>query len=129
MADYTIKNLGEIEDMASQFGMDGMEARFARKPLELESTGLSYQRVGPKVRVPFGHTHQDQEEIYVVLSGSGRLKLDDDVVDVKQLDAVRIGRGTMRDFEAGPNGAAFLAFGASSIGENDAEMTPNWWSD
>lgn len=129
MSDYTIKNLGKIENVAPKFGMEGMEARFAREPLELESTGLSYQKVGPNVRVPFGHTHQDQEEIYVVLSGSGRLKLDDDVVDVTTMDAVRIGRGTMRDFEAGPDGAELLAFGASSIGENDAEMTPDWWSD
>jgi mannose-6-phosphate isomerase-like protein (cupin superfamily) len=129
MTSYTIKSLGEIEDVAPKFGMEGMEARFAREPLELESTGLSYHRVAPNVRIPFGHTHQDQEEIYVVLRGSGRLKLDDDLVEVKALDAVRIGRGTMRDFEAGPDGAEFLAFGASSIGENDAEMTQGWWID
>jgi mannose-6-phosphate isomerase-like protein (cupin superfamily) len=130
MADYTVKNLKEIEDMAPRFGLSPeLEARFAREPLEGELTGVSYQRLAPGFRIPFGHTHEAQEEIYVVVNGSGRMKLDDDVVELKQWDAVRIGSGTMRDFEAGPHGAEFLAFGAPTHGRNDAEMTQGWWTD
>lgn len=130
MAAYTVKNLKEIEDQAPNFGLSpNLEARFARDPLGSERSGVSYQRVAPNFRIPFGHKHGDQEEIYVVVSGSGRIKLDDDVVDLKQWDAVRIASETMRNFEAGPEGAELLAFGAGGGGLRDAEMTQGWWSD
>jgi mannose-6-phosphate isomerase-like protein (cupin superfamily) len=130
MTDYTLKNLKEVEDMAPQFDLSpGLEARFARKPLGGESTGLSYQRLEPNFRVPFGHKHANQEEVYVVVSGGGRMKLDDEVVELRQWDAVRVASDTMRDFEAGPEGVELLAFGAPTNGANDAEMTPGWWSD
>lgn len=129
MSGYTIKNLKEVEDQAPKFGLSpGLEARFARQALEGETTGLSYQRLAPSFRIPFGHKHGDQEEVYVVVSGSGRMKLDDEVVEVRQWDAVRVASGTMRDFEAGPEGAELLAFGAPTKGQpNDAEMKPGWW--
>jgi mannose-6-phosphate isomerase-like protein (cupin superfamily) len=130
VAGYTVKNLKEIEDQAPNFGLSpNLEARFARDPLGSERSGVSYQRVAPNFRIPFGHKHGDQEEIYVVVSGSGRIKLDDDVVDLKQWDAVRIASETMRNFEAGPEGAELLAFGAGGGGLRDAEMTQGWWSD
>jgi mannose-6-phosphate isomerase-like protein (cupin superfamily) len=130
MIGYTVKNLKEIEDQAPKFGLSpNLEARFARDPLGSESSGVSYQRVGPNFRIPFGHKHGQQEEIYVVVSGSGRIKLDDDVVELKQWDAVRISKETMRNFEAGPEGAELLAFGAGGGGLGDAEMTQGWWSD
>jgi mannose-6-phosphate isomerase-like protein (cupin superfamily) len=125
---YTVKNLKEIEDAAVAGGLSpDLEARFARTPLEAEQGGLSYQRFAPGYRSSFGHTHEDQEEIYVILSGSGRLKLDDDVVEVGQWDAVRIARDVTRAFEAGPEGAELLAFGAGRAG--DAEVLPGWWGD
>jgi mannose-6-phosphate isomerase-like protein (cupin superfamily) len=125
---YTIKNLKNVEDAAPKFGLSpDVEARFAREALEAESTGMSYQRLAPNVRQTFGHRHAEQEEVYVVLGGSGRIKLDDDVVDVGPLDAVRMAPETMRCLEAGPDGLEFLAF-SPRRGENDAEMTPGWWS-
>jgi mannose-6-phosphate isomerase-like protein (cupin superfamily) len=129
--DYTIRNLKQVEDAAPKFGMSpGIEARFARGDLELEQTGISYQRLAPNFRVPFGHKHADQEEIYVVLSGGGRLKLEDEIVDVGQWDAIRIAAGTMRGVEAGDDGLELLAFGGPTGGRpNDAEMQPGWWSD
>src|SRR5450830_604255 len=130
MAGYTLKNLKEVEDQAPTFGLSpSLEARFARGPLELESSGLSYQRIASGFRVPFGHRHGAQEEIYVLLSGSGRMKLDDELVELRQWYAVRVAAATIRDFEAGPEGAELLAFGAPVIGPSDAEMTPGWWSD
>lgn len=112
MSGYTIKNLKEIEDQAPKFGLSpDLEARFARGPLEFERSGLSYQRFAPNFRTPFGHKHEEQEEVYVLVSGSGRIKLDDVVHELTQWDAVRIAKGTMRAFEAGPEGAEILVFG------------------
>ena len=129
MAGYTIKNLKEVEDAAPKFGLaPKVEARFARDALEAQSSGLSYQRLAPGSRQMFGHRHVEQEEIYVVLGGGGRLKLDDDVIEVRPLDAVRVAPETMRCFEAGPEGLELLAFGPRR-GANDVEMSPGWWSD
>jgi mannose-6-phosphate isomerase-like protein (cupin superfamily) len=130
MARYTIKNLKEVEDQAPKFDLSpDLEARFARRPLEADVLGVSYERLAPNLRMPFGHKHKQQEEIYVVLSGSGRMKLDDDVHELAQWDLVRIANDTMRCFEAGPEGAELLVVGAPAIGPNDAEMVPGWWSD
>src|SRR2546429_9719620 len=90
MANYTVKNLKHVENMAEKFGMsEGLEARFARDPLELSNFGLSYQRLEPNFRVPFGDKHGEQEEVYVVLSGSARLKPDDEIVGPEQWGAIR----------------------------------------
>jgi mannose-6-phosphate isomerase-like protein (cupin superfamily) len=132
MADYTKINLKELEDSAVRFGLSpNLEARFARGALELEQSGLSYQRLAPGFRQPFGHRHAQQEEIYVILGGAGRLKLGDDVVDVRALDAVRVPGETMRAFEAGDEGLELLAFGApqAEAPGGDLEMEQDWWSD
>lgn len=130
MAGHTVRNLKELEDSARQYGLSpSMEARFAREPLDSEQSGLSYQRLAPGFRQPFGHRHKEQEEIYVVLSGAGRIKLDDEVLRLRQWDTVRIGPGTMRQLEAGPEGLEFLAFGAPSVGSGDAEVVEGWWSE
>jgi mannose-6-phosphate isomerase-like protein (cupin superfamily) len=131
MPGYTHINLkNDVEDMAPKFGMgEGLESRFARKPLGLEQSGLSYFRAGPDYRLPFGHHHEDQEEVYVILSGSARLKLDDEVLELKPMDAVRIHKDTMRNFEGGPEGAEVLAFGAPNTGPGDGPMTQDWWTD
>ena len=127
---YTVVNLKQVENMAPKFGLaPGLEARFARVPLELENSGISYFRIAPNFRAPFGHTHSEQEEIYLVVAGSARVKLDDDVVDMGEWDAVRIPRGTMRAVEGGPEGAEVIAFGAPSHDNRDVEMVQNWWSD
>jgi mannose-6-phosphate isomerase-like protein (cupin superfamily) len=134
VAEYTVANLKtDVEDQAPNFGMSpDMEARFARQTLELQSSGVSYQKVTANFRVPFGHTHSKQEEVYVIVSGGGRMKLEDEIVEVKQWDAVRVAAGTWRGFEAGPEGAELLAYGARcgmASDENDVDMEPGWWSD
>jgi mannose-6-phosphate isomerase-like protein (cupin superfamily) len=128
---YTIKNLkADVPDAAPQFGFSpGLEARFAREALECRNFGLSYERLAPNFRAPFGHRHGVQEEVYVVVGGSGRVKVEDEVVDVRQWDAVRVPGEAMRAFEAGPEGLELLAFGAPRPDEQDAELVPGWWSD
>ena len=125
---YTVRNLKEVEDAAPAFGLSpDLEARFARKPLESKQVAVSYQRLQPNVRIPFGHTHAQQEEIYVVLSGSGSAKLDDEVVELQQWDALRVDPETMRAIEAGPGGIEFIAVGGPIGDKNDAEMVNDWW--
>jgi len=129
MADYTVVNLKEVEDQAPKFDMSPqMEMRMGRVALGLENSGVSYQRLAPKFRLPFGHKHKNQEEVYVLVSGSARVKLEDEVVDLKPFDAVRVAKDTMRGFEAGPEGAELIAIGAPNTGPGDGDMVQGWWS-
>jgi mannose-6-phosphate isomerase-like protein (cupin superfamily) len=128
--DYTVVNLKQVDDMAPRFGLSpGLESRFARVPLELEQSGISYFRIAPEFRTPFGHTHAEQEEIYLVVAGSARVKLEDEFVELNEWDAVRIPPGTMRGVEGGPQGAELIAFGAPSNENRDVEMVQGWWTD
>lgn len=127
---YTKVNLRDVEDMAPRFGYaPDVEARYARRALELEKSGMSYFRIAPGFRLPFGHTHSEQEEVYLVLDGSARVKLGDDVVELGPMDAVRVPPGLPRGMEAGPDGVALVAFGAPNTENQDAEMLPGWWID
>src|SRR6266516_3319747 len=107
---YTVRNLKEVDNQATNFG-------------------VSYEWMAPGYRQPFGHKHKRQEEIYIVVSGSLRAKLDDDIVELKQWDAVRIGQDTMRALEAGPEGAEFIAIGAPNTGPGDGDTVMGWWAD
>jgi uncharacterized cupin superfamily protein len=125
---HTIKNLLEVEDSAAKFGFSpDMEARFARKDLGFEDHGISYQRLAPGVKQPFAHRHGDAEEVYVVVAGSGRVKVGGEITDIRQWDAIRVAPQTVRAFAAGPDGITFLAFGAHGTG--DAEQLPAEWPD
>jgi mannose-6-phosphate isomerase-like protein (cupin superfamily) len=127
-APYTHKKLTEVKDSAPEFGMeDVQEARFAKDDLDAEDTGVSHYRLKPGKRTPFGHKHEQAEEVYVVLGGSGRIKLDDEIVELEALDAIRIAPGVIRAFEAGPGGIEVLAVGPRHDG--DGELIQGWWSD
>jgi mannose-6-phosphate isomerase-like protein (cupin superfamily) len=129
MAHYTKLNLKrDVEDSAKKFGLSpALETRFARDELALEKSGVTYLRLAPGERMPFGHTHKEQEEVYVVVGGAGRVKLDNDVVDLERWDAVRIAPTTMRNLEAGDEGIELILFGAPNAGSGDAEMVQGWW--
>jgi mannose-6-phosphate isomerase-like protein (cupin superfamily) len=128
---FTLMNLKEdVEDSAVTFGFSpALESRFAREALQTEQLGISYQRLAPDVRAPFGHRHREQEEIYVVVGGSGRAKLADEVVELKPFDALRVAPEVTRQFEAGPGGLELLAFGGGAGGVQDAEVAPGWWTE
>ena len=131
MSGYTKLNLErDVENSAEKFGMgEVLEAHFAREDLEATQFGISLQRLKPNQRMPFGHTHNQQEEVYVIAGGSGRLKLDDDVLEVTQWDAIRIAPNVMRAIEAGPDGLDLVAFGAPNTGLQDAKQEMGWWSE
>jgi uncharacterized cupin superfamily protein len=123
---YAIVNLREIEDQASKHGFsETQEARFARRELGADTIGLSLQFVKPGKRHAFGHRHRSDEEVYVVLSGSGRVKLEDETVAVRPLDAIRVAPAVARAFEAGPDGLELLAFGTHHDG--DADVVTGFW--
>jgi uncharacterized cupin superfamily protein len=130
MTGYSIKNIKDVEDQAPKAGLSpSLEARFARDDLETEQLGVSFQRLAPGFRQPFGHRHKEQEEIYTVVGGSGRVKIDDEIHDVEELDLVRIGPGTARCFEAGDEGLELLVVGPRLKDPDEIEMLQGWWSD
>jgi mannose-6-phosphate isomerase-like protein (cupin superfamily) len=131
---FTLRNLKEdVEDVGSNFGgSPELEFRLATQALKLERSGLGYQRIPPGYRFPYGHTHRTQEEVYVVLRGSGRMKLDEEIVELGEWDTVRVSSGTWRGYEAGPEGLEILVIGAPNLGENprdDVEGERDWWTD
>jgi mannose-6-phosphate isomerase-like protein (cupin superfamily)/quinol monooxygenase YgiN len=125
---FTVRNLGEAEDQAAKYGYGEMgEARFVSDDLDAERTGVSHQVLRPGKRQMFAHRHHRAEEVYVVLSGGGRVRIEDEIVELRPLDAIRVGPEPTRAFEAGPDGLELLAFGARARG--DAEVVPDWWTD
>jgi mannose-6-phosphate isomerase-like protein (cupin superfamily) len=127
-APFTHMKLTDVKDSAPEFGMEEVqEARFAKDDLDAEKTGVSHQRLKPGQRNPFGHRHEQAEEVYVVIGGSGRMKLDDEIIEVERLDAIRVSPEVIRAFEAGDEGIEVLAVGARHDG--DGEVIPGWWSD
>ena len=130
MSDYTIVNIRESEDFAPKFGMPSeLKAHFPKRELDCEIGAVGLERLAPGFRQPFGHRHKTQEELYVIVSGGGRVKLDDEIVDVRQWDVIRVAPPVMRNFEAGPDGIEVLAFGAPIAEGNDGEIEMGWWTD
>jgi mannose-6-phosphate isomerase-like protein (cupin superfamily) len=131
MAGHTVQNLKEVENQGVKFGLDenDLEFRSAKVPLECEHCGVSYLKIGRGWRVPWGHTHKTQEEVYILVNGSARMKVDDEIVEMKPFTAVRVSKEAMRGYEAGPEGAELLVIGAPRTGSGDAEVEQGWWSD
>jgi uncharacterized cupin superfamily protein len=123
--DYTIKNLSEVEDQAPGFG-EIQEARFAREDLNSETIGVALHRLKPGKRQSFAHRHNQAEEIYVVLAGSGRIKLDDQVMEIGPRDAIRVAPPVTRALEAGDKGLEWLAFGPRHQGDGET-VTEGFW--
>jgi len=118
--------LDALEDQAAGFGLaDIQEMRSPVEPLGLERTGITLQRILPRQRQSFGHVHANAEETYIVLTGSGTLRIEDDELAVAAHDAVRVAPTLTRAFEAGPEGLEYLAVGPRHRGDGD--MTPGWW--
>ena len=124
---YAKTNLRDVEDSAAKRGVGAVqEARFPRTELGAEQVGMNYLIVKPDQREAFAHKHREAEELYVVLSGSGRVKLDDEVLELAPLDTVRVAPGTTRQIAAGPEGIAVLIFGARH--EGDGEIVEGFWA-
>jgi quercetin dioxygenase-like cupin family protein len=125
---FTIVNLKDVEDSTGARA-PGMEGRFARKHLESEHLGISYFHYDPGVRSPMAHSHRTQEEAYVVVGGSGRVRLDDEVRDIRQWDVVRVSPQTIRAFEAGTDGLEVIAVGSDRPEGGDGVPADSAWVD
>jgi mannose-6-phosphate isomerase-like protein (cupin superfamily) len=128
MPDYTIKNMMELEDSAASRDAD-IEARFARKHLDSEHLGISYFRYGPDYKASMGHRHREQEEAYLVVSGSGRVKLDDEIVELRKWDVIRVAPPVVRAFAGGPEGLEVIAIGSDRPEGGDGERVEDFWPD
>lgn len=125
---FTHKKLTDVKDSAPEFGIGEIqEARFAKDDLDAERTGVSHLRLKPGKRSPFGHRHEEAEEVYIVIAGSGRMKLDDEIIEVETLDAIRVSPEVVRAFEAGDEGLEVIATGSRHDG--DGEIVQDWWAD
>jgi mannose-6-phosphate isomerase-like protein (cupin superfamily) len=125
---FTHKQLTDVKDSAPEFGFgDDMEARFAKEDLETEETGFSFHRLKPGKRQAFGHNHEEAEEVYVVVRGGGLFKLDDEIIEIERLDAIRVSPNVTRAFEAGEEGIEVLVFGPRRDG--DGSLDPEFWTD
>lgn len=125
MSDYTITNLDEIEDSASKQGLDFGSARFPREAVGAEHTGFAHITLLPDRHQPFGHRHEEAEEVYFVIAGSGAIKLDDGLHELRAHDIVRLAPTVTRSLGAGPDGMEVLVFGARHGG--DGELITGYW--
>ena len=128
MPPFTITNLKDIEDSAGERA-PGIEARFARKHIDSEHLGVSYFRYAAGVRAPMAHSHREQEEAYIVVNGSGRIRLDDEIHELRRWDVVRISPQTIRAVEAGDDGLEFIAVGSDRPEDGDGVPADSTWID
>lgn len=128
MPDYTKINFTDIEDSAAGRDYD-IQARFARSHIDSDHLGVSRFSFGPGQRAPFGHRHREQEEVYVVTSGSGRVRLGDEIVELTEWDVVRVAPHVARGFESGPEGLELIAIGNDRPEGGDGEMVQDFWTD
>lgn len=135
MANVTkVHLIDDLKDLAETAGFgDQLETRFARAAMGSREGALGFQRIKPGQRQPFGHKHKEQEELHVVIRGSGRLKVDHEIVEVRELDAIRIAPDVIRQFEAGPDGMDLLIFGSpagdpTKVGGGDSITYSKFWS-
>ena len=128
MPNFTLKNLMDIDNIGADRA-PGFEARFARKHLDSDHLGVSYFHYPASFKAPYGHSHREQEEAYVVVQGSGRMRLDDEIVELKQWDVVRVAPSVVRAFQGGPEGLGMIAIGSDRPEGGDGEMVEDFWTD
>jgi mannose-6-phosphate isomerase-like protein (cupin superfamily) len=128
MSAYKVVNLMDLENSVGDRA-PGMEGRLARKHLESRDLGVSHWRYVPNLRAPAGHRHGEQEEAYVVISGSGRVRLDDEIVELRPWDVVRVAPEVVRAFESGPDGLELIAVGGPRPAEGDGQLADEPWPD
>jgi mannose-6-phosphate isomerase-like protein (cupin superfamily) len=126
VSNWTVVNLLDVDDSAAG-RTDGLEVRMSRKQMESRDVGVSLFRYRPDVRNPISHKHREQEEAYVIVSGSGRVRLDDDIMDVRQWDVIRVAPEVLRAFEAGPDGMDVVAVGGPKPEGGDGEISDSPW--
>lgn len=130
MANYTVLDLAEVTDQAPNIGLPAeLELRMARVPLEAQNSGISLLRLAPGFRVPYGHSHKQQEEIFVCVEGSATMNVDGDLIEMRPYVAVRVSPAGVRACQGGPDGATLIAIGAPNTGPGDGINVMGWWGE
>ena len=127
MSNYAIKNLMDVEPSNGGPG-EQIDVRFTRKYLGSQQLGVSWFRYGPGFRT-IGHRHEVQEEAYVVIGGGGRMKLDDEIIELRRWDVVRVAPEVGRAFEGGPEGLELIAIGGSKPEGGDGVRVEDFWTE
>jgi mannose-6-phosphate isomerase-like protein (cupin superfamily) len=126
MSRFATVNLLDVEDAMGDKA-PGLELRFARKHLDSRDLGISHVRYESNLRAEMAHSHREQEEAYVVVAGSGRILLDDEVLELRQWDVVRVAPEVVRAFEAGPDGLEMIAVGGPKPEGGDGVVGSASW--
>jgi uncharacterized cupin superfamily protein len=129
MSAYSIVNLkaGVADSLGER--APGIEGRFGRAYLDSEHLGVSYLRFDPGVRSPSAHSHREQEEAYVVVGGSGQVRLGDEIRELRRWDVVRVSAETVRAFAAGDDGLELIAVGSDRPDGGDGVFVDPAWID
>jgi quercetin dioxygenase-like cupin family protein len=125
MAEWTKKNFGRLRDKSPRDAP--MRWKMARDALGSPELGVSRFTYEPGARMPWGHRHREQEEAYVVVAGSGRAKLDHELVELVEWDVLRVAPNVVRSFEAGPDGLDLICIGGRKPPGGDTERVPEFW--
>src|SRR3954451_20628052 len=128
MSDYTIVNLLELDDVV-QGRAPGLEGRFGRKHMQSRDLGVSHWKLAPDTRAATSHRHREQEEAYIVVGGSGRVRLDDEIREIRLWAAARVAPRVLRRYERGPDGLELIAGGGPKPPEGDGEPSDEPWPD
>jgi len=128
MSGFSKVNLQEVEDSVAG-RVEGLEGRFGRKHLDSRDLGISLFTYAPNLRSPMAHSHKEQEEAYVVVSGSGRVLLDGEVEELTTWDVIRVAPEVVRAFEAGSDGLEIIAIGGPKPEEGDGVTATAAWPD
>ena len=128
MSRFATVNLLDVEDSVGERA-PGIDGKFGRKHLDSRDLGVSLFRYAANLRSPFAHSHREQEEAYVVVAGSGRVLLDDEVHELRQWDLLRVAPEVVRAFEAGPDGLDLVAVGGPKPEDGDGVVGAPVWPD
>jgi uncharacterized cupin superfamily protein len=128
MSNHTHLNLMDVKDSVAG-RVKGLSGRFGRGPMGAKDIGVSHWRYEPGFRAPAGHKHREQEEAYLVISGSGQVLLDGEVLELRQWDLVRVSPEVVRAFAAGPDGMDIVAVGGPKPEGGDGEQAEVSWPD
>jgi quercetin dioxygenase-like cupin family protein len=125
MPDWTKTNFNDLHDVSPQDVQ--IQWRFAREVLGSPELGVSRFTYEPGARMPFGHRHRVQEEAYVVVAGSGRAKLDEEIIELSAWDVLRVAPTVVRSFEAGPDGLDVICIGGRKPEGGDNVGVEHFW--
>jgi quinol monooxygenase YgiN len=113
-------DLSKDSELLARYGLEEVgEARYAREHLAAVQISLTHHRLLSNRRQGWAHRNTMAEEIYVTLTGSGRIIVGEQSIELRPLVAVRVAPASARELEAGPDGLEVLALASHSPGDGE----------